>query len=108
MDVQYAPPTDRAEVVEVADGQAWIRVREPDGRIVYEFGEDDPAPIEAVLTWANRWNQSAVAHWPDRWILAAAEKQGLTDHTPLRVGLYEEGKGPTLLQDEVDRARASR
>lgn len=98
MEVQYAPPSDRAEVVRSADddGYAWIRVREPDGRIVYEFGEDDPEPIERVQKWANEWNQGAVARWPDRWVLAAAAKKGLTDHTPLRVGYYEPGKGPSL------------
>ena len=90
----YAVPDEKAEVVEVAGDLAWLRLRsEKTGEIsARTFGEDDPRPIGEVRQWAEKWNSSGVARWPDAWISRAPSKP-ITAQAQYKDA---KGYGPTL------------
>lgn len=65
-------PSDRAEVVQVDDGKAFLRFREAATGKLNErmtIGDNDPWPVGEVSSWAETWNEAGVARWPARWIL---------------------------------------
>ena len=91
----YTVPDEKAEIVEVAGNLAWLRFRsDRTGQIngKADLGEEDPRSIEDVRQWAEKWNSSGVARWPDGWILRPPSK-------PITAqAQYQDAKGygPTL------------